>query len=422
MADTRALLGRPQHATSVGESEHGLVRGRRLARQDPERCVHRRRVDDLAGVEDALRIEGPLHADEQVVTGVAHHRADELTAKPAVAVLATERATVFFDQRRHVGGHVAEHLQTGRGVEVKQRPEVEFAGARMGVVDAVDAVFLGEQPVELGNVGGQVFDRHGRVFDDLTGLGIAGHVVDQPLPGPPQLPDLVAVAPEEHRIGVAEAGLAKLALEPLEERLEGGPVVVAKLDHQHRSRFAHHEVAVPRLLEVGLRALENRIVDQLTARGAVPHRHHRRPQSLVDGRAVHDEQSPGGGQGHQVELKLHAHEQRALGTGQQPAHGEVVVDSGIEARRPHQGIEGIAGVAASDLRPGKRVADELAGRLVTEDAANLTVDAGFEPLRSVARGRELGSRERTERHLRAVGEETTDRQQMVTGRAVGDGV
>ena len=192
-------------------------------------------------------------------------------------MLATERAAVFFDQRRHVGGHVAEHLQTGRGVEVKQRPEVEFAGARMGVVDAADAVFLGEQPVELGDVGGQVFDRHGRVFDDLAGLGIAGHVVDEPLPGPPQLPDLVAVAPEEHRIGVAEAGLAKLALEPLEQCLEGGPVVVAKLDHQHCGRFAHYEVAVPRLLEVGLRALENRVVDQLTARGAVPHRHHRRP-------------------------------------------------------------------------------------------------------------------------------------------------
>ena len=162
-------------------------------------------------------------------------------------------------------------------MEVKQRPEVEFAGARMGVVDAADAVFLGEQPVELGDVGGQVFDRHGRVFDDLAGLGIAGHVVDEPLPGPPQLPDLVAVAPEEHRIGVAEAGLAKLALEPLEQCLEGGPVVVAKLDHQHCGRFAHYEVAVPRLLEVGLRALENRVVDQLTARGAVPHRHHRRP-------------------------------------------------------------------------------------------------------------------------------------------------
>ena len=137
---------------------------------------------------------------------------------------------------------------------------------------------------------------------------------------------------------------------------------------------------------------------------------------------MHDEQSPGGRQGHQVELKLHAHEQRALGTGQQPAHGEVVVDSGIEARRPHQGIEGIAGVAAGDLRPGKRIADELASRLVTEDAADLTVDAGFEPLRSVTRGRELGSRERTERHLRAVGEEAADRQQMVAGRAVGDGV
>ena len=74
----RALLRRPEDAAGLGEAKQRLVPRLNLARQDPQLRVHRRGVDDLAGIEDPLRIEGPLHAAEKRVALVAHHRPDEL--------------------------------------------------------------------------------------------------------------------------------------------------------------------------------------------------------------------------------------------------------------------------------------------------------------------------------------------------------
>ena len=61
----------------------------RLPRHDPQLRVHRDGVDNLARIEDPVRIEQPLHPDEMLVAGVADHRADELSAEPAIAMLAT---------------------------------------------------------------------------------------------------------------------------------------------------------------------------------------------------------------------------------------------------------------------------------------------------------------------------------------------
>ena len=153
LAHAGAFFRRPQDATGIGESKERLVPRWRLARKNPQGGIHRGRVDDLAGVEDTLRVERPLHTNEEVVAGLTHHRPDELAAEPAVAVLAAQGAAVFLHERRDVGGHVAKHLQTRRRVEVEQRPQVELTGAGVCIVDAVDAILLGEQPVELGDVG-----------------------------------------------------------------------------------------------------------------------------------------------------------------------------------------------------------------------------------------------------------------------------
>ena len=214
LADAGALLGGAEHALGGRKVEHRLRLGGGHAGQNPQRRVHRRRGHDLARIEDALRVEDLLHPLEEPIALGPDHRADELAAQPAVAVLAAEAAPVFLHQRGHVGGDVAKHPQAGLRPQVEQRPEVQFPRAGMGVVDAVDAVLLGQQPVELGDVGGQVLDGHRRVLDDLARLGVAGDVVDEPLPGPAQLPHLVAIGPEQHRPGVAEAGGAELVLDP----------------------------------------------------------------------------------------------------------------------------------------------------------------------------------------------------------------
>ena len=89
LADAATLLRRPQHPLHGVEIEHCLVDRLRLPRHDPQLRVHREGVDDLAGIENPLRIEQPLHADEMLEAGVPDHRADELAAEPSVAMLAT---------------------------------------------------------------------------------------------------------------------------------------------------------------------------------------------------------------------------------------------------------------------------------------------------------------------------------------------
>ena len=235
-----------------------------LAWNDPERCVHRRRVDDLAGIENPLRVEQPLYAHQQLEALVAHHRADEFTAEPAIAVLATQAAAVFLHERRHVGGHIAKHREPGGRAEVEERPEMQFTRAGVGVVDAFDAIFFGEQPVELGDVGGQILDGHGRVFDDLPRLGVSRHVVHEPLAGPAQLPDLVAVGTDDHGVGVTEAGGTEFTLDHAELRGHDLAAGVLHLHDQDRAGIADDERSVAGLFGVTLRAVEDLLVDQFT--------------------------------------------------------------------------------------------------------------------------------------------------------------
>ena len=143
---------------------------------------------------------------------------------------------------------------------------MQFARAGVGVVDAFDAIFLGEQPVELGDVGRQILDGHGRVFDDLPRLGVARHVVHKPLAGPAQLPDLVTVSADEHGVGVAEARATEFTLDYAELRGHDLAVGVFHLHDQDRTGIAHHERTVAGLLGVVLRAVEDLLVDQFAGR------------------------------------------------------------------------------------------------------------------------------------------------------------
>ena len=154
LADAGAFLGGPQHTAGVGKTKHGLVLRLGCLRQDSQEGIHRRRFDDLARIEDALRVERPLDPRQEFVACVAHHRADELATQPTVTVLAAQTPPIFADERGHIGGHVAKHLEAGSRVEIKEWSEMQFARSRVSVVDAVDPILLGEQPVELRDVGG----------------------------------------------------------------------------------------------------------------------------------------------------------------------------------------------------------------------------------------------------------------------------
>ena len=304
---------------------------------------------------------------------------------------------------------------------------MQLAGAGVGVVDAVDRVLLGEEAVELRDVGGQILHGHRRVFDDLAGLGVARHVVDEALTGTAQLPHLVAVGAVEHGIGVAETGGPEVALEVGVRPLHAASVSVLELDDEHRARISDDERSIACLLGVVLRAGEDLVVDQFAGRerdlaATALHGDERGPQRLVDRAAVDADERPGRWQRDQVEFELDTDEQRALRAGEEPAHVELGNAARIEAGGIEEGVEGVAGVAPRNLGPGKRATDQLAVCLVAEDVAERRVDAGFEVVGARALRREGIRRERPERRLAAVSEKPAGRDEVVAGGAVGDRV
>ena len=309
---------------------------------------------------------------------------------------------------------------------------MQLAGSGMGVVHTVDAVLLSQQPVKLGDVSRQVFDGNSCVFHDLAGLGIPRQVVDEALAGPPQFPDLRAFRTLKHREGVAKPCLLETFPHRGHVAASSVRVGMLKLHDEHRARLAHHKAAVAGLLEVVFRAAENLVVDQLAAgqlaavRVGQPwpalHHDHRRSQGLVDALAVHTQQGSRRREGDQAELILHSEEERAFGARQQPAEVEGHFALRLEARRIEQGIEGIAGVAAGDLRIGKALADRLPRGLIAEQVAEPAVDTSLQRIRRFALRRKLPGGQRTEADLRPVGKKATGAHEVVAGGAVGDGV
>ena len=105
-----ALLGSAEHAHGVTEIEDGFILRGRLPRAVAQGGIHRWAVDDFPRVENIFRIEYRLHLAHQLITMIANHQRDELTAQSAITVFTTERATVFFHQVGDVGSDITKHF------------------------------------------------------------------------------------------------------------------------------------------------------------------------------------------------------------------------------------------------------------------------------------------------------------------------
>ena len=417
-----AFLGCPHHAADIAEIEHRRVIRSRLARLVPEVGVHRRRVHDLAGVENVLRVERRLHRLHHRVALLADHQRDKLAAKAPVAVLAAERPAVFFDEVRDVGRDVAEHFAPGFGLEVEKRARVQLARSGVGVIDAVDAVFVAQDGVELAYVVRQVAHVHGRVLDDFARLGVAGHVAHEPLTGAAQLPDLRAFLAAQHGGRVAVACGLPAGLQRGHGFLKRGLAVAPQLHDEDRPRVADDERAVALLREVRLGAVEDVPVNELAGRGRMFNRNQVSAQGFV-----HRREMPAHQRGMRrrqrvaVQLELDPEKKRALGTGYQAAKVEIVRRRGIQGRRVHEQVERVARVAARDGRPRKIVRDEPAVAGVPEKLARGPVN----PALRTARGalfRERLRPERPQRGLGPVAEKPARRHEVVARAAIDDRV
>ena len=153
--------------TRIGRPvQHGFQRVdaifRPIAKQRP--VVHFGRIDDLAGIEDVVRVEALLDLPEVGNDARAEHRFMEFGADQAVAMLAGVRPLVFAHHRKRFLGDGAHRLDVLLQLEVKHGTHMQAAFGRMGIHGAARAV-PGEDGVEPLGVVGEMRQRHRTILD-----------------------------------------------------------------------------------------------------------------------------------------------------------------------------------------------------------------------------------------------------------------
>ena len=87
----------------------------------------------LARIEDVLWIESQLDLRKRLRHPFAEELAVQMGQLKAVAVFAAQHAAHRLDQLQQTALHGIHHCDVSRRLKVEQRPDVEAAGAGMGV-------------------------------------------------------------------------------------------------------------------------------------------------------------------------------------------------------------------------------------------------------------------------------------------------
>ena len=90
IAGSIALLCGAQDTPSLRESQDSLELSHRLVWFVAQVRVHRRRVGDLARVENSGRVPRSFYLAEEGIVLIADHQRQKLAAEPPVAMLAAE--------------------------------------------------------------------------------------------------------------------------------------------------------------------------------------------------------------------------------------------------------------------------------------------------------------------------------------------
>ena len=130
----------PAHSSAAGSRPPSAEKsnvvgtdGRHIGRAITQVRRQRRGIDDLAGVEQVLRVERPLQLAERLVEHRAVHLLLERAADQAVAVLARERTAILEHQLGDLLGDRLELPHALLGLEVDHRPDVQAADRGMSV-------------------------------------------------------------------------------------------------------------------------------------------------------------------------------------------------------------------------------------------------------------------------------------------------
>ena len=239
--------------------------------------VDLRGADDLAGVEQAGRVEAVLDLLEALHHALAEHVAVELGAGDAVAVFAGVRAAVLSHHLERLFGDGTHRLHVAVELEVEHRAHVQRADRGVGVPGAVGVVLV-EDLGQPAGVLGEVLEAHRAVLDERHRFAVRlhrhhdveallAHLPDRFLQGRIHRVDDAATGVGGGVPGVAQVTHQGVQVGEPSQIL--GLVGFGELDQQQRARLAAHHLLHHRLEHRDVaRQLDHGAVDQLHRGGS----------------------------------------------------------------------------------------------------------------------------------------------------------
>ena len=175
LADADAARRRMrERAVVVGVSQMRFERPRLVGQAEAQVGVDRERLDRFSGIEPVLRIPDRLEPAEALDQLVAVHDAQELRARLTIAMLARKRTTVAVYQRRRFAHELAILSKARLAVKIEVHTAVRHAVAEVAVERSGVAV-LGEQALQLAQIGSELVRRNGAVLPAWPVLGLSAH-------------------------------------------------------------------------------------------------------------------------------------------------------------------------------------------------------------------------------------------------------
>ena len=378
-----------------------------IARPIAQVLDHRRRVHDLAGVHQPLRVEGLLDRVERLVDHRPEVALQEPAAHQTVTVFAAHCAAELHDEVADGLGDGPHRLDLRRVLEVDQRPDVEAADAGVRVEGGAHAVLV-QDAAEAPDEVRQAVGRHRGVLDERDRLGVPLDALEQSLPRLAHPPDVVLFR-DVHRPhdGVAAPRCRQRPLQrgqPVEDFVM---VIAGELDHEQRVGIALHEGHAPCVLQLRPRHLQHEPVEEFDRRRSVGEDERDGLQRLLQVVEVQDGDDRVRRAGHQADGRLGRQGQCSLRPHDQP-------------RQIERAEEQLGQVVAGDPAENLRVAAVDLVALGLYGLQHRAVEASL-PRRLPHLRRELRVIERVERHLLPADTQNAHPFHVIDHLAVDDG-
>ena len=382
--------------------------------------VHGPGVDDVAGVENVVRIKVALDLAVQAVKLGAKETLVHPAAGAAIAVFTAERSAIAV-QKIHGKVHDLRHFRDFPGhLGVDERSDVKATGAGVGVVGHPRAQAVTEL-LKFGDVLRQMVGRNGGILDEGNRLVVAADAHHETQSDLAHGPDVFLSRGINDRDG--DSGIDILCLQMTLEAIDFGlqlPLTLTvELGDENAIRVAIDEgPQQPGVLGHVAAKRQSQMVQQFDRRGPrLQHRRHgrqRREEIVV----VDDGQGRHARQGHEIEFQFRQDAQRAFCATEQLRQVEILVLGPIEADSAlNEAVKVVAATAAPVTRCA--VANDVG--VVARQARHFPIDVALQPVTHLVLTQGVISKRP---HARAgpVGQNDLGLQQMVGRHAIQDGM